>query len=404
MSLGPLDLAVLAGVGGLGARWALTLVLALVEQRAQGARFAAWEARRPALRVAVLVPAYNEARVIAACVRGVARSDHPADEIWVIDDGSVDGTAEVVEALMPDFPTLRLLRQPQNGGKARALAAGLAACQAEVVVTVDADTVLDPACLRRLVATLEADDLAAVASNVKVGNPVDWVARWQALEYAAGLNVDRRAQVRLGIVTTMPGAASAWRRELALACGGFPPDTLAEDTDLTLALLRAGHRCGLHAGAFAFTEAPQTLGALIRQRRRWLWGNLQCARKHSDAWWRPAPWRFRLLTLPNLWVGHLLVYALLPLILVWSALLTGAPHPAHAALGASLFVIDLAGMLAFLRVERLSWRLLLDVPAQRVVWPWLSWLIFAMVGWRVLWGLPARWDKLERSGQVTGPG
>lgn len=224
-------------VGSLVARWGLFLALALVDWRIQRSRGPDPNDVEP---LTVVVPAWNEERVIERTVRSLLASDLSDLTVIVVDDGSTDGTADRVDALVAADPRVTLVRQPVNAGKAAALNAGIEAARTAVVATVDADTLVDPACLRWLVATRRQEGADAVAANVRVGNRRAVITRWQSLEYVAGLNLDRRALHRLGLITTVPGACALWRRDAVRAVGGFSSDTLAEDTDLTVTLLATG--------------------------------------------------------------------------------------------------------------------------------------------------------------------
>jgi cellulose synthase/poly-beta-1,6-N-acetylglucosamine synthase-like glycosyltransferase len=268
---------------------------------------------------------------------------------------------------------------------------------------VDADTWLDPDAIGWMVAHLVAREADAVASNVRVGNRHNLWTRWQSLEYVTGLNIDRRAQEVLGVIHTVPGAASAWRRGAVQAAGGFDGRTLAEDTDLTLHLLRAGRRVVFAPQAIAWTEAPEGAGGLFRQRLRWLHGNLQCAWHHSAAWWTPAPWRVRLLALPNLWFAHLGVYLLLPLTLAYAGVARG--EEAVEVLGwlfLALFALDVAAALTAYALDRADPVDLAWAPSQRVGYPIFLWAVFAVVASRVARRAPTPWNKLPRRG-LPGP-
>src|SRR5207302_8249452 len=230
--------------------------------------------------VAVIVPAYNEAVGIERTVCSLAASDYPELEVVVVDDGSTDATADIVEAL--DVDGLHLVRQ-DNGGKAAALNTGIALTDSQVVVMVDGDTLFEPQTLRRLVQPLADPGVGAVSGNTKVGNRRSLLGRWQHIEYVVGFNLDRRMYEVLQCTPTVPGAIGAFRREVLTEVGNVPGDTLAEDTDLTLAIGRTGRRVVYAEDARAWTEAPSSLGALWRQRYRWSFGTMQAVWKHRRA-------------------------------------------------------------------------------------------------------------------------
>jgi peptidoglycan/xylan/chitin deacetylase (PgdA/CDA1 family)/GT2 family glycosyltransferase len=229
--------------------------------------------------VSVIVPAYNESAGIEAAVRSLLASDHPV-EVIVVDDGSTDGTADLVESLR--LPYVRLLRQ-QNAGKPAALNNGLRHARAELVVMVDGDTVFERDAVRMLVQPFADPRVGAVSGNAKVVNRGGLLGRWQHIEYVVGFNLDRRLFDLAQCMPTVPGAVGAFRRSALREIGGVAEETLAEDTDLTMGLCRAGWRVVYEERAKAWTEAPASLGALWRQRYRWCYGTLQAMWKHRGA-------------------------------------------------------------------------------------------------------------------------
>ncbi|GAB3280690.1 glycosyltransferase [Sinomonas notoginsengisoli] len=229
--------------------------------------------------VTVIVPAYNESAGIEAAVRSIAASTHPV-EIIVVDDGSTDGTADLVEALA--IPGVRVVRK-QNGGKPSALNAGLHEASWDIIVMVDGDTVFEPGTVHALVQPLADRRVGAVSGNTKVANRGGILRAWQHIEYVVGFNLDRRLFDLAECMPTVPGAIGAFRRGALVRAGGVSSDTLAEDTDLTMALCRDGWRVVYKEDALAWTEAPASLGALWKQRYRWCYGTLQAMWKHRGA-------------------------------------------------------------------------------------------------------------------------
>jgi peptidoglycan/xylan/chitin deacetylase (PgdA/CDA1 family)/GT2 family glycosyltransferase len=247
--------------------------------------------------VSILVPAHNEAVGIERAVRSLAGSHYEgALEVIVVDDGSTDQTAAIVQELQSEYAPVRLMRQA-NAGKAAALNRALAASRHEIVVTVDADTVFEPETLALLVQRFSEERVGAVSGNTKVGNRRGLLGRWQHIEYVMGFNLDRRMYEVLGCTPTVPGAIGAFRRQALADIGGVSGATLAEDTDITLDIGRAGWRVVYEGRARAWTEAPSTLRAFYRQRSRWAYGTIQSMWKHRQALWsrdqqprRPPRW------------------------------------------------------------------------------------------------------------------
>jgi peptidoglycan/xylan/chitin deacetylase (PgdA/CDA1 family)/glycosyltransferase involved in cell wall biosynthesis len=227
--------------------------------------------------VTVIVPAYNERKTIGATVQSLASGTHPDIEVLVVDDESDDGTSDEVNRL--GLANVRVVRVPA-GGKAAALYAGVALASHDLVVMVDGDTVVAPDAIHRLVQPFADPRVGAVAGNVKVGNRNTVIGRWQHIEYVIGFNLDRRLYDTLGCMPTVPGALGAYRREAVRQAGGLSHSTLAEDTDLTIALQRAGWRVVYQETAIARTEAPSTVPQLWRQRYRWSYGTMQAMWRH----------------------------------------------------------------------------------------------------------------------------
>lgn len=291
--------------------------------------------------VTVLVPAYNEEAVIGWTLHHLLCSDYPAFEVLVVDDGSQDGTVARVQELCARWPQLRLLQQPRNQGKAEALNAGIAHATFDLIVTVDADTRLAPDALRAFVGALQEDDVSAVTGVLLVGNLHNPLLVCQEVEYTAGIHVERRAQSFLSCITTLPGAASAFRKQALRDVGGFCADTMAEDSDLTLTLLRHGHRLAFEDRAVAWTEAPATPADFCRQRFRWLYGSIQCAWKHRRTWSQAPSAGLRWFGFPNFLFSTLSIFVFLPVYLTAVVRLLWAPSLEGVLLFASVFVLDL---------------------------------------------------------------
>lgn len=212
-------------------------------------------------RFTVIVPAYNEAKVIEKTVRSILASNCSGFRVLVVDDGSSDCTADLVEQRFANDPRVRVLRKT-NGGKWSALNAALQTTTDDVIVTLDADTVLDPHALRLIVRHFGDPKVGAVAGHASIGNINNLLTRFQAIEYITNQNLDRRALELVNGITVVPGAIGAWRRKALLQIGGFEADTLAEDADATVRLGIAGWRVLYEPDAIARTEAPETVRAL----------------------------------------------------------------------------------------------------------------------------------------------
>jgi cellulose synthase/poly-beta-1,6-N-acetylglucosamine synthase-like glycosyltransferase len=351
--------------------------------------------------VSVLIAAYNEGKVIAETLRALLASQYGAEmEVIVIDDGSNDNTAAEVEAIARSDSRVQLLQQA-NCGKATALRRGLLAARHEIITFLDADTHVQPDTLLHLTQPFADASVAAVSGHAKVGNLRTFIARCQSLEYTCGFNLDRRAYTRWNCVTVVPGAISAARKSAVADAGWLSLDTLAEDTDLTLSLHRKGHRVEYVPSAIAWTEAPETVRALARQRFRWAYGTLQCLWKHRDLTFN---WRYRALgwfSLPSVWFFQIILVAITPL--VDFLLLASLPFGIWGAvlpfviifLTVDLFLAVLACLLEGEPVIN-AWRIL---PMRLLYRPLLSYVVWKAL-FRAIKGAWVGWIKLERTASV----
>jgi len=266
-------------------------------------------------RLAVLIPAYNEEKVIVRTIRAVLASQYENLHVIVIDDGSSDGTLQAARAAFAREAAagqVTILTKP-NAGKAEALNYGLQHLgEEEIFVGIDADTVIAPDAIARLVPHFLNPKVGAVAGNAKVGNRVNLWTRWQALEYITSQNFERRALNTLGAVSVVPGAIGAWRTSAVSQAGGYHTDTVAEDADLTMALLQLGYRVEYEDLALAYTEAPTNANGLMRQRFRWSFGILQSVWKHRGAFGRKGVLGW--VALPNIFIFQILLPLVSPFI------------------------------------------------------------------------------------------
>ncbi|REE95521.1 bifunctional polysaccharide deacetylase/glycosyltransferase family 2 protein [Thermomonospora umbrina] len=355
-------------------------------------------------RVSVVVPAYNEEMSIEATVRSILDSDHRAPiEVIVVDDGSTDDTARIVAGL--DLPGLRLLRKT-NGGKPSALNAGIARARADIIVLVDGDTVFQRDTVRTLVAPLTDPTVGAVSGNTKVANRGGLLGRWQHIEYVIGFNLDRRMFDVLECMPTIPGAIGAFRRESLASVGGVSDDTLAEDTDLTMAICRAGWRVVYEENALAWTEAPSSLRQLWRQRYRWCYGTLQAMWKHRGSireGGRSGRFGRRCLTYLTLFQVALPLFAPAMDLFTLYGLLFLDPWWFAGSWAAFVGLQTLAGAYA-LRLDGEPVRPLWALPIQQVIYRQLMYLVVIQSLVTAVLGARLRWHTIRRTGTFTPDG
>ncbi|WP_434600401.1 bifunctional polysaccharide deacetylase/glycosyltransferase family 2 protein [Streptomyces sp. A5-4] len=383
------------------ARFGLMLLLSFLHARKVRRRDFSWgpPVTRP---VSVLVPAYNERECIANTVRSLMAGEHPI-EVIVIDDGSSDGTADIVEAL--GLPNVRVVRQP-NSGKPAALNNGLAHARYDIVVMMDGDTVFEPATVRELVQPFGDPRVGAVAGNAKVGNRDSLIGAWQHIEYVMGFNLDRRMYDLLGCMPTIPGAVGAFRADALQRFGGMSEDTLAEDTDVTMALHRDGWRVVYAEKARAWTEAPETVQQLWSQRYRWSYGTMQAIWKHRRAVVERGPsGRFGRVGLPLVSLFMVLFPLLAPLIDVFLlyGLVFGPTQQTVVAWLGVLAVQVVCAAYAF-RLDRERMIHLISLPLQQILYRQLMYVVLLQSWITALTGGRLRWQKLRRTGVVEAPG
>src|SRR5712675_498749 len=368
----------------------------------------------PVPAVTVLIPAHNEETVIAQTVKSVLASDLKDLRVIVVNDGSIDRTGDLLDGNFGRDSRVSIIHQV-NRGKAAALARALGETDTEIVVTIDADTEIEPNAISKLLRHFSDAKVGAVAGNVKVGNRSRWLTRWQALEYITSQNMEKRAFDLLNCITVVPGALGAWRKKAIEDAGGITADTVAEDADLTIAIRRLGWHIDYEEEAIAWTEAPETPGVLIRQRFRWTFGTLQSFWKHSGTLFRPKYGTLGLVALPNIFVfqlllplispvidlmflGSLLASVLMQLHLSWIPQINwGAADLERSVLFFLGFIIIdvLTCALAFALERKEDWTLLIPVLLQRFYYRQLMYVVLFRSVKEAVSGRPVGWRGVE---------
>ncbi len=350
--------------------------------------------------VRILIPGYNEAKVIERTLTSVLASDYPNFTVTVIDDGSKDNMAEIVRAFAANEPRVTLFSQA-NAGKAAALNNAFRASPEDYIVTIDADTIISPQTVSRLMERFADPAVDAVCGNVQVGNVHNFLTAFQNIEYVTSQNIDRRAFETVNGISVVPGATSAWRRAKVLELGGYSHQTLTEDADLTFALLAAGGKVVNAPLATSLTEAPETASALYRQRFRWSFGNMQCFWKHRRQLGKGP---LGLIAMPHMMLFQFLFPLIAP---VGDALLVF--HLLNGEINAMVL-----GYLAFLTLDAIAPMAAFAFEHRRPVMPWvilvqrfyyrqfLYVVLFAAI-LAMLRGGRRGWNKLKRTGSVGLP-
>lgn len=352
-------------------------------------------------RVTVIIPAHNEASTISNCLEGLSRQTYQHLDVLVVDDGSSDDTsiaAEAAAARLAGAVPISVARKG-NGGKASALNFGILMTPAEVVVCVDADSILAPDAIERIVEPFADPSIGAVGGMVHVANRRTALGRQQAMEYLSGLALQRAAFAALDSVQVLSGALSAFRRDALRELGGYSRDTIVEDFDITVAVQAAGYKATLHPDAVAYTEGPLSLADLRKQRHRWTFGGFQVLAKYRRVLFTSELGLLSRVGLPYFlifpWfdVAISVLFAATALTAILTGTLVGFAVFLAAmsliSLGLNLYAVRLTGE----RRRLAFWGLLAPLFYAHV----LTWTT-AQAGWNYLRGRQASWDSLKRGG------
>ena len=356
-------------------------------------------------KVSIIVPAYNEEINAIKTIKNLLQQNYSDIEIIFVDDGSTDATYDHVVKNFGDHPGVKLFTK-QNGGKASALNFGINHCESDYIVCIDADTQLMPDAVTRLMKYFKQPGVGAIAGNVKVGNEKNILTKWQSIEYTTAQNFDRRAFDLINCITVVPGAIGAFKKEAVLEAGGFTTDTLAEDCDLTIRILRKGYTIRNCTEAIAVTEAPETLKQFMKQRFRWSYGIMQSFWKNKEACFNPKYGTLGMVALPNLLLFQVLAPVLAPVAdllfivsLIWNR--NDAESMQKILLFYGLFlIVDVAvSLLAFAfeneRLQKLIWL----IP-QRFVYRQLMYVVLFRSIRKAIKGEVQDWGILKRTGNV----
>ncbi|MBS1528858.1 MAG: glycosyltransferase [Bacteroidetes bacterium] len=355
---------------------------------------------QPAVPVSIIVPAYNEEITAIKTIQSLLQLDYPEFEIIFVDDGSKDKTYELVNDAYGNHPMVNVLTKP-NGGKASALNFGLAHSKYEFVVCIDADTQLKNDAIQHLMAHFTDDEVGAVAGTVKVGNETNIITIWQSIEYITAQNMDRRAFDLINSITVVPGAIGAFRKTAIFKAGNFTSDTLAEDCDLTMRILKQGYVIKNSSEAIAYTEAPETLSALLKQRFRWSFGVIQSFWKNRDALFNKRYKFFGMIGMPNILIFQIILPLFSPLadLMMIIGLFGDKPMKIVVYYIAFVLIDFLVSIVAF-RMEKESLKKLVYIIPQRFIWRQLMYYVLFKSVRRAVKGEMSGWGVLKRTGNV----
>lgn len=354
--------------------------------------------------VTVIVPAYNEGVVIVNSVRSLLQSRYRKLEVLIVDDGSTDDTWKIAQSLEKRYKRVKAIHQ-ENTGKAAALNNAIAQATGDIVICVDADTIFPQQTVGNLVRHFEDETVGAVAGVIKVGNVRNILTRWQMLEYTVSIAIDRNAHAMLNSIMIIPGACGAWRKSAVLEAGGFSHSTLAEDCDLTFKIQRLNrYRIMQENDAISYTEAPEVINALTKQRFRWTFGNIQSLWKHRAMIFNRHYRWLGFFVMPNSLIGIIIPLFFWPLLAYISIqnVINGNYMIIVLYFVVSLslqFIVAAIGLR--LARERMSY--LWAVPFARFIYGPLRLYILYNTVLTALRGSYVGWNKLFRTGTATYP-
>ncbi|MDQ3071671.1 MAG: glycosyltransferase [Bacteroidota bacterium] len=350
--------------------------------------------------VSIIIPAYNEEINATKTVDNILHSDYPNFEVIFVDDGSKDRTYDVVYEAFKDNPKVQV-HTKANGGKASALNFGVGLAKGEYLVCIDSDTQLRHDAVTQLVKYFTLPDVGAVAGNVKVGNEKNVLTKWQSIEYITSQNFDKRACDLLTCITVIPGAIGAFRKSAVQLVGEFSTDTLAEDCEITMRMLRAGYRVRYSHKAIAVTEAPETMKMFITQRMRWSFGIMQSFWKHREMAFNPKFKTVGMVAYPNMLVFQVILPFLAPIADIWMIFSIIMGNGASILLFFLLYLgVEAFGSMVAFSFDRENIRKLVWLIPQRLIYRQLMfWVLFKSV-LKAIKGEIMHWGFLKRTGSV----
>ena len=376
-------------------RLLILVILALIQKKRKGK-----SSHRETELVSVIIPAYNEELTVCKTISTLLNSTYKNIEIIVIDDGSKDNTYETLTRTFSENRQIKILTKP-NGGKAAALNYGIHQAYGDIVVCIDADTLLNPEAIEKLLEGFEDERIGAVAGNVRVGNEVNIITKWQSIEYTVSQNFDRRAFDLLNCITVIPGAIGAFRKKAIIEAGGFTTDTVAEDCDITIRMLKNGNKVTYTSEAIAYTEAPETIDMFLKQRLRWSFGIMQCVWKNKNQFFRSQNKALGWIALPNLLLFQIILPLLAPFADIYMLFSILSGYGMHVLSYYIIFVvIELAASALAISMEKTHFSSLWTLPFQRIVYRQLMYYVIIKSIFKATKGEIQSWGAQKRTGHV----
>ena len=349
--------------------------------------------------VTILSPCYNEEVVLENCVESLVHQTYKKIEVIIINDGSKDRTLAIANKLAKKYHVVKVIDKP-NGGKASALNAGIKQAKGEIVVCIDGDTVFRKDTVEQLINSFRQDPTVdVVAGNVKLSNRVNITTNSQSVDYLTQLNLEKRTFDELQCFQVVSGCIGAFRKSALEAVGGYSTDTIVEDMDLTIALVKAGYKVVFNARAISYTEGPQNLKDFMTQRYRWSYGRYEVLNKYKHSLLNFKEGTLGMVGLPYSLLSPFTEIAgsILSFIFLGIAVMSGSVIVYAITFG--LFLCAAIGICLFaLRIDGYDERLSHSVwiISQALWFGYIINYIDAKAGIYYALGIKTRWNKLER--------
>ncbi|NCT54588.1 glycosyltransferase family 2 protein [Candidatus Falkowbacteria bacterium] len=355
--------------------------------------------------VSFIIPAWNEEVGIVNTIKSVLKSDYKKFEIIIVNDGSTDKTGLRVKEFINSYKgaiTIKYFKK-ENGGKSSALNLGIKKAEGEIIITSDADCVLDFKAISNLAKYFSNQEVMASAGNVRVGNNQKIIGAIQKLEYLYGFYFKRSDSI-LNTVYIVGGAAAAYRKTIFKKLGYFDEEIITEDIEYSTRILNSGYKICYAADAIFYTEVPSDLKSLIKQRLRWKYGRLKTFLKYQNLFFKIKGQHSKFLSfliLPVALFSEILLFfevILLPVFFVYT-FLSGDFIPL-------IVVVSILSIIIFLQIiTDVKWRENKDV----IFWAPIAWLVFYFVDFieyvalvksiiKIIKNKTVAWQKWERVG------
>jgi cellulose synthase/poly-beta-1,6-N-acetylglucosamine synthase-like glycosyltransferase len=352
--------------------------------------------------VDIIVPMYNEEKVIVNTIANLLKVDHDCFNVIVVDDGSTDNGLSTIKNVYQHNPRVSIISQ-QNSGKAHALNRAIRHSTSDIIICIDADTMVRPDIIKQMLPYFADSRVAAVSGYVNVGNRNNIITATQYVEYITRQNYERIMFEAVNGIWVIPGAIGAFRRSVVNEVGGYCTGLLTEDNDITMKILCHDYLIKNAPGAVAYTEAPADMNMFFKQRSRWNTGLAQILVLYSKRMFQHTNKALFFLMLPYVWLYGLILPLLLPLLdyfMVFLYIRQPGDFITWFPWYLSYVAIDIISCIWILiRSKEKPWLMLFTV-FQRFFLRHLSLFVYFNMLLRFFKGNLTNWDKIVRYGSV----